>query len=311
MKIATLTLSPAYDVHVGLEDFQLYRENLAGQVSRDVGGKGINVARALLENGVENQPVVLVGNENGDEFLRGLEEVGLPFRAIPCPGRIRENITIHPAEGRETRLSFKGFSCEASVLGEVEACIGDCDLVTFTGSLPGGILPEDAESFLLRLREAGKKVVIDSKSISLSMLRRIKPWLIKPNEEEIGAYFAGEMSETRLREIAMELHRDGIENVMISLGGDGAILASEGRLFRAYVPAIKVRSTIGAGDSTIAGFVACQDAPEKRLAMAVSFGSAACLREGTNPPLPEDVDRIRRGVVVEIVKLIQRKTAKN
>lgn len=299
--ITTLTLSPAFDVHVSMEEFLPEHENLAQSVSRDVGGKGINIARALLENGVDNQSVVLVGMENEADFCRGLKEVGLNCKVIRCPGRIRENITIHPAVGAETRLSFKGFSCEASVLEQVEACIGDSRIVTFTGSLPGGISSLDAEAFLLRLKEAGVQLVIDSKSISLPMLRRIKPWLIKPNEEEIAAYFGKEMDEECLKEKAMELHREGIANVMISLGGDGAILASEGKLYRAYVPKIRVASTIGAGDSAIAGFVSGGETPEERLLRAVSFGSAACLREGTNPPFAKDVEEIASQVRIEEV----------
>ena len=297
--ITTLTLSPAYDVHVSMEEFHMERENLAQSVSRDVRGKGVNIARALLANGVENRPVVLVGSENAADFCRGLAAVGLACETIECPGRIRENITIHPAKGAETRLSFKGFTCDASVLRQVEACIGESDIVTFTGSLPGGISPEAAEGFLLRMRETGKRVVIDSKSVTLAMLRRIRPWLIKPNEEEIQAYFGGAMNEERLQEIAMELHEEGIENVMISLGGEGAILAAEGKLFRARVPKVEVRSTIGAGDSAIAGFIACEGSPVDRLRRAVAFGSAACLREGTNHPLPEDICEIGKCVTVE------------
>ncbi|MBR6709127.1 MAG: hypothetical protein IKL84_05555 [Clostridia bacterium] len=171
--------------------------------------------------------------------------------------------------------------------------------VTFTGSLPGGISAEEAEIFLTRLRDAGARVVIDSKSIPLDMLRRIRPWLIKPNAEEIEAYFGGEMTEARLCAIAAELHAGGIKNVMISLGGDGAILAAEGRLFRARVPAIPVLSTIGAGDSAIAGFIGAEGSPEHRLRTAVAYGSAACLREGTAPPLPNDIARIAAKVTVE------------
>ena len=299
--ITTLTLSPAFDVHVSMEEFLPEHEYLAQSVSRDVGGKGINISRALLENGIDNQPIVLVGTENEADLSRGLQEVGLDCKVIRCPGRIRENITVHPASGAETRLCFKGFSCDASVLENVEACIGNSEIVTFTGSLPGGISPQEAEGFLLRLKAAGVRLVIDSKSISLPMLRNIKPWLIKPNEEEIAAYFGAEMDEECLKKKAMELHLEGIENVMISLGRDGAILASEGRLYRAYVPKIRVCSTIGAGDSAIAGFISGENTAKQRLRRAVAFGSAACLREGTNPPFAKDVEEIASQVRIEEV----------
>lgn len=298
--ITTLTLSPAFDVHVSIGEFRAGRENLAESVSRDVGGKGINISRALAANGIDNLPLVLLGEENAADFLQGLASVGLECRTLTCPGRIRENITVHPASGPETRLSFKGFSCPPSLLDDVLRMIDTTGIVTFTGSLPGGISADAAECFLTALRDAGARLVIDSKSISLDMLRRINPWLIKPNAEEIEAYFGGELSEERLCAIAMELHRGGIANVMISLGGDGAILAAEGQLWRAHVPAVEVLSTIGAGDSTIAGFISADALPAERLRTAVAYGTAACLREGTTPPLPDDIARIRRMVEIEI-----------
>ncbi|MBQ7922653.1 MAG: 1-phosphofructokinase family hexose kinase [Clostridia bacterium] len=300
--ITTLTLSPAFDIHVGITAFHTGRENLAETAARDVGGKGINISRALTENGIPNTPVVLVGKENGTDFVNGLRTVGLDCRILECEGRIRENITVHPAEGEETRLSFKGFSCSPDVLESVESLIGTGGIVTFTGSLPGGITPEAAENFLKRLCSKGVRVVIDSKSISLATLRRIRPWLIKPNAEECEAYF-GKMTEQQLYRTAAELHAEGIANVMISLGPDGAILAAEGKLFRARVPKMEIRSTIGAGDSAIAGFIAMDTPPEESLRRAVAYGSAACLREGTNPPLAGDIERIYRTVTVEEIRL--------
>ncbi|MBQ8508704.1 MAG: hexose kinase [Clostridia bacterium] len=297
--ITTLTLSPAFDVHVTIGEFRAGRENLAESVRRDVGGKGINISRALSAGGVDNRPLVVVGSANGREFLDGLRTVGLACDVIEQTGSIRENITIHPASGDETRLSFKGFTCTPDLLEQVKFCLAvkPGDIVTFTGSLPGGICADAAEAFLIGLRDAGARLVIDSKSVTLDMLRRIKPWLIKPNAEEIESYF-GAMNETRLYHTAARLHEDGIENVMISLGGDGAILAAEG-VWRARVPKLDALSTIGAGDSAIAGFIAAEGDGDERLRRAVAYGSAACLREGTNPPLPEDIARIYEAISIE------------
>lgn len=295
--ITTITLNPAIDVHIGIADFRTGRENLAETVTRDVGGKGINISRALHENGVANTPVVLIGRENGGDFVHGLHAVGLDCKIIECDGRIRENITIHPSHGDETRLSFKGFCVDGDVLTEVERLVDTDGIVTFTGSLPSGVTSDAAQAFLMRLNDAGAKIVIDSKSVTLDMLRRVKPWLIKPNAEECEAYF-GVMSEERLYSVAYELHKDGIANVMISLGSDGAILASEGKVYRARVPKIDTVSTIGAGDSAIAGFIACDGTACERLRLALAYGSAACLREGTNPPLADDIKRIYNEVTV-------------
>jgi len=301
--ITTLTLNPAFDVHVSVKDFRLGRETFAESVIRDVGGKGINISRALLENNIENIAVVVLGSENSADFTYGMDEVGIKYKSVLCNGRIRENITIHPEVGDETRLSFKGFKCDASLLSRVENLIDKKGVVTFTGSVPEGVETCQVEDFLMNLRESGVKLVIDSKSVTLDMLRRIKPWLIKPNAEEINTYCGKEMSEKELYNTARELNQDGIENVMISLGENGAILAAEGTLYRACVPKINSLSTIGAGDSTIAGFIACEGTTEERLRTAVSYGSAACLLEGTNPPLTEDIKKIFDNVKIQRIKL--------
>lgn len=298
--ITTLTLNPAFDVHVSLDYFKLGCENLAEGVTRDVGGKGINISNALSENNILNTAIVVVGEENGNDFVSGLEKLGLSYKLLKCDGRIRENITIHPSEGKETRLSFKGFECRPEMLDDILKMIEDSEIVTFTGSLPQGIEADAAEEFLLKLKARGVKLVIDSKSITVNMLLKIKPWLIKPNEEEIKEYF-GAVSEAEIVEKALFLNNEGIENIMVSLGGSGAILVNGGKVYRAYVPEVQVVSTIGAGDSSIAGFISCRGDASERLKRAVSFGTAACLTEGTNPPKSEKIEEIYNQVSVSFL----------
>ena len=301
--ITTLTLNPAFDVHAALTKFRAGHENLAEKVTRDIGGKGINISRALTENHVPNRALVVLGSENAAEFREGLTREGIDFDELIYPGRIRENITIHPLSGDETRLSFKGFTCSPALLDEVGAMldIKSGDIVTFTGSLPGGISESDAEKFLISLRGRGVRVVIDSKSIRLDSLKRIKPWLIKPNAEELEAYF-GELDEDMMVEKAKELHSGGIGNVIISLGGDGALLVSDEGVFRAKPPKIDAVSTIGAGDSMIAGFIAAASLGingGEALKLASAYGTAACLREGTNPPKSTDILSVKSKTNIE------------
>ncbi len=300
--ITTLTLSPVFDVHVNIPELRIGRENLAVSRICEVGGKGINISRVLLTAGVDHNAIVALPRDGGEEFLAALRAVGIEPKTIECDGRIRENITVHTSS-EETRISFKGFTADASLLSSAEALIPDGDTVTFSGSLPEGISRADTEAFLTRLRERGARLVIDSKSVTLDMIRRVKPWLIKPNAEECEEYF-GALDERGLCAVAGELHTHGIENVMISLGGDGAILASLGKVYRAHVPKIEPLSTVGAGDSTIAGFIAAQNkSPDERLRLAVSFGSAACLVSGTKPPKMDEVKRIYESVQVEEITL--------
>lgn len=95
MKIVTLTLNPAFDMHCFAENFRPYHESIAEITSLEAGGKGVNVSRALSANGVENLAVVVVGKENGDAFLSALEKDGLTCAPVWTDGRIRENVTLH------------------------------------------------------------------------------------------------------------------------------------------------------------------------------------------------------------------------
>lgn len=297
MKIITLTLSPAFDMHCHADRLVLDHENLVYMDLCQAGGKGVNISRALANNGTDNLALLVLGRENADSFLRNLDTDGVTYEAVTVPGRIRENITIHTGS-TETRISFPGFRVEPHVLPQVEEkllTMVDADtVVTMTGRVAEGMAVADVIAMLRKAAGKGARLVLDSRSFSLDDLKELKPWLIKPNQEEISTYLGREIRslEETIRE-AEVLCQGGIANVMISMGGDGALLVCEGGTYIALPPQIQVKSTIGAGDSSIAGFAACPEtSAEQRLRWAVAYGTAACMTEGTLPPEPEDVKDI-------------------
>lgn len=300
MKIITLTLNPAFDIHCHIKSFAPYHENLAKITDREAGGKGVNISRALTVNGVENLAFVVLGDENGESFAKRLEADRMTYRALTVSGRIRENITIHEDEADETRISFEGFATDASLLSDILSALEreglDGAFITFTGRVPAGIDMPSVKAFLKSLSEKGAKIIIDSKSFSLDDIIEVKPYLIKPNGEEISEYLGIEITDfSDVRIAAEELHNKGIENVMISLGDKGALLVSDSGAYIATPPRIDAISTIGAGDSSIAGFLAAAVKEKKgadSLRLAVAYGTAACLTEGTRPPRREDVNKI-------------------
>ena len=304
MKIYTITLNPAYDVHADAERLLPGHENLARIIRRDAGGKGINISRALTFNDVENTAIVVLGKENCTDFKASLATDGINYVAIEQNGRIRENLTVHTKSG-ETRISFTDFTLDNTVLDEISALIkADRDTaVTFTGSVPNGIDMPIIKSFLADLSSKGTRIVIDSRSFGISDLVELKPWLIKPNSEEIAHYSGREVTEfSDCLEFAKRLNREGIENVMISLGDKGALLVTEGTAAVAIPPQINALSTIGAGDSAIAGFIGAYssgNSPEECLRQAVSYGTAACLVDGTTPPTPDNVAQIYKKVKIK------------
>ena len=307
MKIITITLNPAFDVHCSAEHFEACHENLATITEREAGGKGVNISRALTMNGVDNLALLAVGDANGADFCRELDKDGMTYEAIELEGRIRENITIHTKDAPETRLSFTGFATDESLLEKFEEklipMLESGDLVTFTGSVPSEISMAAVKGFIANIKNTGAKVVIDSRSFKKDDLIETKPWLIKPNEEEIAVYLGREIdSFESVMDGAMALYESGIENVMISLGSKGALLVCADGAFIAHPPKIKAISTIGAGDSSIGGFLAAAAAgkrSDEMIKTAVSFGSAACMSAGTRPPVPADVAKIYADVTVE------------
>lgn len=308
MKIVTLTLNPAFDVHCSCENFKPYHESIAKVTAKDAGGKGVNISRALQVNGTENLAIVIVGEENGVEFCQALEKDGLSVSTVWVKGRIRENITLHETENPETRISFEGFSCDSGILQEIKDRIGEVNgqtIITFTGSIPKGIEVSEVLAFLGEYRDQGAKVVIDSRSVSLGELLAFKPWLIKPNKDEAEAYASRKIeSESDAVMIARDIYEKGIDNVIVSLGGDGAVFAYKRGVMVAKAPDVPVCSTIGAGDSMIAGFIDGTSkgfTKEKVLKRAVAFGTAACMQEGTNPPMPKDVEELTKQVFVKSI----------
>ena len=213
MRIYTLTLNPAYDIHASTAHFLPCKENLAAVSSRDAGGKGVNISRALHSGGRSNTAVIVLGKENGSEFKQSLAEFGLDCLYFEKEGRIRENLTLHCETTGETRISFAGFAVDENILAEVEQAleVDDETYITYTGRTPAGIPGESVKAFLKRLQAKGAKLVIDSKSFSLEDLFEMQPWLIKPNQEEIAEYFGCEIRTLEeAKEKASLLHEKGI-----------------------------------------------------------------------------------------------------
>lgn len=298
MKVYTITLNPAYDVHAYAEHFAPFHENLAAVTSREAGGKGVNLSRALQNGGTENTAVIVLGKDNCAEFIAELENAGLQTILLEKPGRIRENLTLHCADQPETRISFSGFPAEDSLLDEVAALLDvDADtVITFTGRVASGMSMDRVTAFLKSLQAKGAKIVLDSKSFSIDDIYEVQPWLIKPNQEEISEYLGCQINTIEeAMEKAQVFASHGVINVMVSLGEQGALLLHSGSCYIATPPVVNAISTIGAGDSSLAGFIAAAkkgQSPALCLQNAVTYGTAACLTEGSLPPTAADIAAI-------------------
>ncbi len=312
MNIITITLNPAFDLHYTIPGFAIGEENRVSAITLSSGGKSVNISRALMASAIPSLAVTVLGKDNAPAFEAKLREEGIDFLPFPVDGRIRENITVHSPGLPETRISLDNFSCPAHILDEIEMALHDQitpdTVIALSGSLPRGIGSEEAIRFCHKLKALTRYLVVDSASLRIEDLKRISPWLIKPNEDEICAMLhASSLTEREMVAAAERLCDDGIAQVLLTLGGKGALYVGRhprtGVMTRKRITSAPITpvSTVGAGDSTIAGFLMAfsHGAPlTEMLKTACAFGSAACLREGTAPPLPADIAKLKQSVCV-------------
>lgn len=310
--IVTVTANPAIDRLVSLlerlERGAVVRSEAAHD---DPGGKGINVARVLHAAGV---PVTAVLPGAADEPLLGaLDALGLTYRAVPVRGRLRVNLTLAEPEGTTTKVNSPGPRLDDAELDALTQALvgaaGPGDWAVLSGSLPPGVPFDWYATTTSRLQAAGVRVAVDTSGAALSLtVEQSTPDLIKPNSDELAELLgcdADEIERDRRHAAAKaqqlrETH--GVGTVLLTLGGDGAVLATaEGSWFCPPVP-ITVRSTVGAGDSSLAGYLVAQVAgksPAECLASAAAHGAAAAALPGSALPEPTDLGTLPTAVPVE------------
>ena len=306
MKVFTITLNPVYDIFYRVPSLKLNEENQASGVQLFTGGKGVNVSRALSSCGYDTTAYLLLGQENCQPFIDGLVRDQIHTRLFYTDGRMRENVTLIHEDGNETRIVMNNFSANPDTLSYVLSALKKeatpDDIIACCGRFPAGIPIEDTVAFIEGLKEITDKVVLDIKSIGLKDLLEVSPWFIKPNQKELEALVGYECrdNETALK-AASELYSKGISNVFITLGDKGAVYCGELGRCVVNIPKVTPLSTVGAGDSTVAGFIAGYiEVPtmENCASTACAYGTACCLEPGTNPPTPEKIALIKSQIVV-------------
>lgn len=298
---AVVTVTPNPSIDRTLEVRALIRgEVLRGHADRlDAGGKGVNVSRALAANGYRSRAVLPLGGFEGEQLVSLLEELGIEVARVPITDPIRSNVTVVESDGTVTKLNARGPSLtdaevEALLARSVDAAAG-ASWVVACGSLPPGA-PDDLYARLVTgVREAGVRVAVDTSGAALERVLDAAPHLLKPNEDEL-VEVVGVALETFGDVVsgADKLRSSGVHAVLVSLGPGGAVLVDEVGAVHAESPAVVPRSTVGAGDALLAGFLAAGGRGPQALAEGVAWAAAACILPGTAMPGPGD---LRRGEV--------------
>ncbi|MFC2050341.1 1-phosphofructokinase [Chloroflexota bacterium] len=306
--IATVTLNPSLDKIVTVEGLVVDEVNRLTSLRRDPGGKGINVSRVVHELGGETIAYGLTGGFGGETLKQLLQQQGVPFDFTPIQGEIRSNFIITDLKTRrQTRIDAPGPHISRNELGKLVDKITRIkpkpDFLVFAGSVPPGVPTDIYRQLIEKAKKSGIKTVLDSDNKWLKEGIKAKPNVIKPNVHE-----AEELLETHLRDQAAivqavkALVNRSIDVAAISRGKNGLIVANGKKLLKVTPPQVEVRSTIGAGDSTIAGLVlklSQGHGIEEASRWAVAAGTAAALTPGTELCRREDVERLLPQVKVE------------
>lgn len=292
--IVTVTPNPSVDRALVVD--QLVR----GEVLRtsghqlDPGGKGINVARALHANGYATRAVVPVGGSEGQLLLRLLDATGVPAVTVPIRGSVRSNITIAEPDGTVTKLNEPGPELQPDELRNlvdqsIAAAAGAAWLVV-SGSLPPGAPASLITELVEGGRAVGARTAIDTSGTPLTTALTAGPDLIKPNAEELSESTGRVLSSIGdVIDAARVLLDRGAGAVLASLGPDGALYVDRTTAAHAALAVTQPRSTVGAGDATLAGFLTVCDQPLEALRTAVAFGAAAVQLPGSQLPGPSDL----------------------
>lgn len=292
--ILTLTPNPSLDRTIEVDEIVRGEVHRARASRVDPGGKGVNLSRVLAAHQVRTIAVLPAGGAEGAQLTDLLAAVGVPAVTIAVGSPTRSNVTLVEPDGTTTKINEPGPELSsAEVAAITDRVITDAvtaDWVVLSGSLTRGVPASFVADLVTRVHSLGVDVAVDTSGEPLAMAVRAGPELIKPNIEEL-AEIAGRPLATwgDVAGQASVLREHGVRCVLVSLGAAGALLVDDDGVRRAFAAPVEVRSTVGAGDSTLAGFLIAGARGDEALRTAVAFGAAAVSLPGTAMPGPADV----------------------
>lgn len=302
--IVTLTANPSLDRAVVLrEPLRVGAVQSATSSREDAGGKGINVTRVLRAAGVPTRAVLPLAHD--DVFAGALRDAQVPFVPVAVAGAARANLTLTDADGVTTKVNLPGArrtpaDGRALIDAVVEVSAGARWLV-LAGSLPPGLLDDYYVDVIEAVRSAADpapRIAVDTSGAALTaVVERGMPDLIKPNEDELAqlvgvALDPGAPLAHSVAALARTLVPSRVGTALVTLGAAGAVLVTGEGTWHGTPPPTRVRSTVGAGDSSLAGYLIADFGgadPAECLRNGIRYGSAAAALPGTQAPTPADL----------------------
>jgi len=295
--IYTVTFNPSLDYIVGVEGFKRGIVNRTESELLFPGGKGINVSIVLHNLGIDSVALGFMAGFTGKEIESRLATFGCKSEFIEIDnGMSRINVKLRSDE--ETEINGMGpviSDADVDKLYDQLDRLEKGDILVLAGSIPSSMPPDVYEKIMARLEGRGIEVVVDATKDLLLNVLKYHPFLIKPNNHELGEMFGVVLkNDEEIVKHAEMLQQKGARNVLVSMAGDGAILLTEdGRYFKSPAPKGKVKNSVGAGDSMVAGFVTGyirEKDMEKAFRMGLATGSASAFSDAL--ATKEDVEKV-------------------
>lgn len=307
--IYTVTLNPARDRTVIIENFAAGKVNRISSFRDDPGGKGINVSKVVKALGGNTVATGILGGATGRYIKKCLDEMEIENRFVFTRAETRTNIKVYDSVNAETTdINEAGFPVSKRIMANVFARIDECakagDVCVFAGKIPSGASAETVAQWVRLLNQKGVKTVLDADSKTLFEGVKAAPYMIKPNETELGQLLGREL--TTIEEIyagaKQVIDTCGVRLIAVSLGADGALFVTENGAYRAEGLKIPVMSTVGAGDAMTAALAFGMDTgmPEKEaFALSIASSAACVMKQGTQSATYEEIRALYEKVKIE------------
>lgn len=306
--IVTVSMNPAVDMTLTIDQLLVDGVNRVAETRLDPGGKGINVAKVVKALGGETLATGIIGGKNGEYLCAKLDELGIPHDFVIGPGATRTNYKINDRMLRTmTELNECGAPVTQEVLDQVWQKIDSAtkagDVVVIAGTNPPGMPADTIANWIGRLKDKGVMTGLDTVGEPMRLGIAAHPTIIKPNQQELSELFGEQLHYLRdVIAAARRLVLQGVERVIVSMGAEGALFVTKNEILRGYGIKVPVRSTVGAGDTTMA--VALHHLQQGRsweeiARWSIAAGAANVMCDGTQTPTKEQIEALLDQVTVE------------
>ncbi|KAA8734799.1 1-phosphofructokinase [Acinetobacter qingfengensis] len=304
--ILCITLNPAIDVTLQLDILKIGEVNRQQNIECHAAGKGLNVAQVLKDLGHKVIVTGFLGQNNRQIFDQHFATQHFHNQFVYVEGETRQNIKVAEQSGRMTDINGKGFLVseqhKQQLQQQISQLLEQFEIVVIAGSLPQGFSTFELAELIKWLKSKGKKVVVDTSGSALSAAISAQPWMIKPNTDELAeTYLQPAQSYLQQKQLFQSLQIPEIEHIIVSMGELGVNWLGQQQDFHANAPKVTVKSTVGAGDSLLAGMIhglIQKNSAQETLKTATAIGSHAVTQIGFHIPQNSIIDDLKQQISV-------------